>query len=214
MVSSEGTIPADPERALSLAYAPAALRPALSALWRLDEQLGIIVARTETLAVGQMQLTWWHEALRELGTKPQVDPILVAIGETPGLDPGTLLPLIDGWELLLEPLPLDDEALTRFAEDRGATLFRVAGRLLGNEAPALDAAGRLWALVDLAFRVSDATTASRALALAPQVAGPLPRPIAILAALARADLRRGLHARRQGSPARLARALVAGLTGR
>lgn len=206
--------PADPERALSLAYAPAALRPALSALWRLDEQLGAIVARTETPAIGQMQLTWWHEALRELDAKPQADPILVAIAEAPGLDPRTLLPLVDGWEVLLDPLPLGDEALTQFASDRGATLFRVAGRLLGSDDAGLEAAGRLWALVDLAFRVSDAVTAKRALALASPVSGVLPGPLAILAALARADLRKGLRARRQGSPARLARALVAGLTGR
>lgn len=208
--------PADPERALSLAYAPAGARPALSALWRLDEQLGSIVARTENPAVGQMQLTWWHEALRELDTKPQVDPILIAIAGAPGLDPKTLLPLIDGWEVFLEPLPLRDEALTQFAQDRGATLFRAAGHLLGSDAAGLESAGRLWALVDLAFRVTDAMTAKRAqaLALASHVAGPLPRPLAILTALARSDARKGPHARRQGSPMRLARALVAGLTGR
>lgn len=204
----------DPERALSLAYAPRGLRRALAALWRLDERLGEIVACTETPAIGQMQLTWWHEALRSLRTAPQVDPILVEIARSPAIDPGTLLPLIDGWEVLLDPLPLADEALVRFADARGATLFRVAGGLLGAGGAELEDAGRLWALADVAFRISDPLTARRALGLAPRVAGRLPRSLAVLAALALRDVRRGHHKRRQGSPGRIARAMAAGLIGR
>ncbi|MBS0503771.1 MAG: squalene/phytoene synthase family protein [Proteobacteria bacterium] len=206
-------LPADPERALSLAYAPPAVRPALSMLWRLDERLGEIVARTETPAVGQMQLTWWHEALRNLSTEPQVDPILVEIARTPGIDRDALLPLIDGWEILLDPLPLPDEALIRFAEARGATLFGVAAKLLGHSNAG--EAGRSWALVDLAFHVSDRDTARRALALASYSGGRLPKPLAVLTALAMYDRRRGLDKpRRQGAPLRIARAMLAGLTGR
>ena len=204
----------DPERQLSLAYAPRAVRPALAALWRLDERLGEIVARTDSPAVGQMRLTWWHDALRSLRTQPQVDPILVAIAAAPEIEPESLLPLIDGWEVLLDPLPLPDEALARFADARGATLFRAAGRLLGANDGTISDAGCLWALVDLAFRVSDPETARRALALAPTTPYRLPRSLQVLATLARSDVRRGIRTRRQGSPARVARALLAGLTGR
>ncbi len=207
-------LPADPERALSLAYAPRNVRPALAALWRLDERLGKIVARTESPAVGQMQLTWWHEALRTLRVQPQVDPILVEIRRE-AIDPNRLLSLIDGWEILLDPLPLPEEALLRFAKERGATLFRVAAVMLGGDSSAAGEAGRLWALVDLAFRVSDRKTAERAIALAPLLRHPLPRPLALLAALARRDRQRGLdRPRHPGSPVRVARAMLAGLTGR
>jgi len=205
---------ADPERALSVVYAPRAMRPALSALWRLDEQLGSIVARTDNPAVGQMRLTWWHDALRTLGKARPVDPLLLDLADAPAIDSTALLPLIDGWEVMLDPLPLSDEALGRYADARGGTLFSMAGRMLGAASDRVRAAGRLWALADLAFRISDRTTAERALALAPALAGPLPKPLALLAVLAARDVRRGLdRPRRQGSPGRVARALWAGLTG-
>jgi phytoene synthase len=208
---------ADPERRLALAYAPAAARDALAALWMLDEQLGAVVARTETPAIGQMRLTWWHDALRALRSSRPVHPVLVALADAPAIEPDSLLPLIDGWEALLDPLPLTEETLIIYAEARGGTLFRVAATLLvGPEAEA-NRAGRLWALTDLAFRVSDRATAERALALAQSQAvhAHLPGPLAVLAALARRDIRRGLdRPRRQGAPARLARAMLAGLTGR
>lgn len=203
---------ADPERALSLVYAPVAARAALGLLWRLDEQLGAIVARTDNQAVGQMRLTWWHEALRTARSTRPVDPLLIALADEHAIRLEALLPLIDGWEELLEPLPLPDEALLRFADNRGAVLFGVASGLLGGGGAA--GAGRLWALVDLAFRVSDRTTAERALSLASDGGGPLPRSLAVLSALALYDRRRGLdRPRRQGSPGRMLRALAAGLTG-
>lgn len=203
---------ADPERALSLAYAAPRVRPALALLWRLDEQLGQIVMRTENPAVGQMRLTWWHEALRSARTERPVDPLLVALADESAIALEPLPPLIDGWEELLEPLPLSDEGLMRYADLRGGTLFAAAARLLGGGNAR--EAGRLWALVDLAFRVSDRDTAERALALAPGAAGPLPRALRLLTVLAERDRRRGLdRPRRQGSPRRLLRALAAGVSG-
>jgi 15-cis-phytoene synthase len=205
---------ADPERALSLVYAPPAVRPAVALLWRLDELLGSIIARTENPAVGQMRLTWWHDALRTLSISRPADPLLVELAATPSIDPHALLSLIDGWETLLDPMPLSDEALIRYAEARGGTLFGAAGTLLGIEGEQVQAAGRLWAMADLAFRLSDRSTSERALRLAPAFRGRLPGPLAPLAALAARDVRRGLDKpRRQGSPVRVARALWAGLTG-
>lgn len=204
---------ADPERALSLAYAPRATRHALGLLWRLDEQLGSIVARADSPAVAQMRLTWWHEALRTARTSRPVDPLLVALAETDSLDLEALLPLIDGWEVLLDPLPLDLDALDQYAEGRGGTLFAAAARLLESEPDARDA-GRMWALVDLAHRISDPVTATLALERAPTSHARLPRALAMLSALARLDQSGGrIGRRRQGSPGRLLRALVAGMTG-
>lgn len=205
---------ADPERALSLAYAPAPVRPALALLWRLDEQLGGLVARTDNPAVAQMRLTWWHEALGTARTARPVDPLLQAIADEPRIDPLALQPLIDGWEVLLNDLPLGDAALNQFAEQRGATLFRAAGRLSGQQNETIESAGRLWSLVDLAFRISDRHTATRALALAPDVGGRLPKPLALLTALARHDRSTGLgRQRKQGSPLRVLRGALAAFKG-
>lgn len=207
---------ADPERTLALAYAPRRLRPALSALWRLDEQLGATVARTENPAVGQMRLIWWHDAILSMRAVPPADPVLIALADARELESESLLPLIDGWEALLEPLPLGPDVLAAYAEGRGASLFRVSAELLGKRGEVAENAGRVWALVDLAFRVSDRTTAERAVEMARGISsGPLPGPLAVLNALARSDARRGLdRQRRQGAPARIARAIWAGLTGR
>jgi phytoene synthase len=112
-------------------------------------------------------------------------------------------------------LPLEPDALLHFAEARGGTLFAAAARLLGGEELVAAQGGRLWSLVDLAFRISDRSTAELALKLAPAAPRRLPRSLAMLAALASRDRAAGLNRRRrQGSPARVLRAMVAGLTGR
>lgn len=188
---------------------------ALALVWRLDETLGAAVARAGSPAAAQMRLAWWHEALASLRGSRPADPLLAALAAEPLVDPARLLPLIDGWEALLEDLPLSDEALGRYAEDRGAALFRVSAELIGDTRDAGEA-GRLWALADLVFHMSDRATAERAIGMARAIRlGGLPKPLAVLAALARRDVRRGLdRPRSQGSPARVARAVWAGLTGR
>lgn len=207
-------VPEDPERALSLAYAPREARAALSALWRLDERLAAIVARTETPGVGQIRLTWWHDALLSMRTAAPVDPLLIDLAVESAIDPVRMPPLIDGWEILLDPLPLSDAQIEAHARGRGGTLFMVAGEVLGQQDERLAEAGRLWALADLAARISDPVTAARARALAPQVRGRWPRrlrALGVLAVLAKRDVR---QARRvQGSPGRVARAMVTGMTG-
>lgn len=213
---------ADPERALVLAYAPAERRETLGLLWRLDEQLGRIVATTTDPTIGQIRLTWWHDALAKLGEgEAPAEPLLQALVAVPGLDGPALTPLIEGWEVLLDPLPLDAEALTAYADGRGGGLFAAAAALLGaGEVAGIREAGRLWALADLAFHIGDRTTAERALAAARAVQVPPQRwprslrPLSALVMLARRDAEAGLdRPRRPGSPARVARLLVHGLTG-
>lgn len=212
----------DPERALSLAYAPASARAALGLLWRVDEQLAQIVATTTTPAIGQMRLTWWHNALEQLHDGPApAEPLLRALAAQPGIDARLLLPIIDGWEALLDPLPLSDEQVALHGSGRGGALFEAACCLLtGQVDPGVRAAGELWALVDLACRISDATTAARAIARARTIADAVPRawsrplrPLGVLAGLARHDSRAEPLRRRPGAPGRVARALRIGLFG-
>lgn len=192
----------------------------MALLWRLDEQLGQIVATTTTPAVGQMRLTWWHNALEALAVLPApAEPLLKDIADEPRIPSQTLLRLIDGWEALLDELPLAPAAIDLHADARGATLFAAAAATLGCAMDVGDA-GRLWALTDLANRVSDSETAARALAAARVLLPDVPRrwpralrPLGMLTALARRDAVAPAGARRQGSPRRVAIALRFGLFG-
>jgi phytoene synthase len=217
---------ADPERRLSLAYAPRACRDALALSWALDERLGAIVAATREAMLGEIRLAWWRDALLALDSgAPKGEPLLEALHETVrvyGLSPADLATLPDGWSVLLEPMPLSRDALDRYARGRGSTLFGLAAQLLGDCADGMAEAGAGWALADLGFRVSNPETARQALlrggALLTGVhnrrwPGRL-RALAVLVALARRDCAAGHLQRRQGSPARLARMIWAGMSGR
>jgi phytoene synthase len=208
------------ERALAVGYASTAVRPGLDALLALDETLGNIVRSTREPIVGQMRLTWWHQALSALDTAPPpAEPVLQALAASvvPGVAGTRLAAMIDGWEALLEPV-LDDAAIDLFAQMRGGGLFDVMALLSGVDDPRVAVAGQGWALADLSRRISDpllaATIGQRALArLDAALVGTWPRrarALGALALLARADLQ-GIAA---ASPKRIGRILIHRLTGR
>ena len=206
------------ERRMILSYAPAGRRAGLAALFALDDTLAGIMRSTREPMVGQMRLTWWHDALAALDTRPPpAEPVLQALARhvVPAASGATLVAMIDGWEELLDPEPLDATRLRRSAEGRGAKLFAAAGVVLGA-APGdpLAAAGRGWALADLAGHVRDgrvrevaATMAAEELAAATASRwSRAARPLGALAHLARMDADAGA--------ARVARAVWHRLTGR
>lgn len=216
----------DPERALALAYAPARLRPALAALWRLDERLGEIVAATREPMVGAIRLAWWREALEALDrAPPPSEPLLVEIADAllpAGISGAQLAEIEAGWAALLTGDPPDEEAIATYGRLRGRQLFGLAARLLaGGTSDEATVAGEGWALADLGARLGDPHAAAVAKAEAVECLEqlkdfrwPLPlRPLGMLAVLARHDAASG-RPRRQGSPRRVARALWHRLTGR
>ncbi|MFN3434091.1 MAG: squalene/phytoene synthase family protein [Sphingomonas sp.] len=194
--------PAD--RTLAIAAAPAGTRKALAALFALDDTLARIVRGTREPLVGQMRLTWWHDALDRLDAHDApAEPVLqgVAAHLLPrGVTGAALATMIDGWEELLVADPLDRPALLRHADARGAGLFAAAGRVLDGDSPALADAGRTWALADLARHLSDPTLADAAAAAADEIFArafsvrwpPAARPIGLLALLAKLDRDSGL----------------------
>jgi phytoene synthase len=219
---------ANPELALAIGYARPASRPALEALFDLDSALGAILRTTREPLVGQMRLTWWHEALTRLDTAPApAEPVLAALASTVlpcGVDGARLATMVDGWEELLADDLAGDEAMARFAEHRGAGLFSMAGTVLGaGAADPLTAAGAGWALVDLARHLRDRRAAERALATArasldvatrPRWSRPA-RPLGALAHLARLDAAVPLDQPLPvGSPRRVVRLAWHRLTGR
>lgn len=146
------------ERDLALSYAPADARAGVRALFALDDMLAAILRTTREPIVGQMRLTWWHDALTALNTRPPpAHPVLqdLATAVLSRVEGGTLATMIEGWEALLDE-PLDAGAMEQFAQARGGGLFAAAGSVLGANHPRLRQAGEGWALADLAQNLSDA----------------------------------------------------------
>lgn len=155
--------------ALALSYAPPAARDGIAALFALDDTLAAIVRSTREPLVGQMRLTWWHEALTRLDTAPAPqEPVLQAIARSvlPGGVTGTsLAAMTDGWETLLQA-EVDPATIEAFAAERGGRLFDAASKVLGVEDRRIGIAGEGWALVDLSRSVTDESLAELARTLA------------------------------------------------
>jgi phytoene synthase len=220
MVNPASTPPRAAERALAVSYAQPSRRAALDALLALDDVLGATVRSTREPLLGQIRLTWWHDALLALDTRPPpAEPVLTTLAERVlprGVTGARLAALVDGWEALLTD-PLDEAAMRRFACARGAGLFAAAAAVLGAGGDPVETAGEGWALADLAANLSDVATAERARAMARERLDAAftrrwsraTRAIGAMALLARADLM-GVPV---GSPRRVGRLLRHRLTG-
>jgi len=193
------TPPTGTDWAFAATHCARKTRSAFVVLGALDDALGRIVAGTTQSLIGQMRLTWWFEALTSLTPdspsrhQPLLDSLrddVIAGGRVCG---GDLAALVEGWEVLLDPLPFDDAVLGEHATGRGR-MFTLAAAVIGG-AEDRDA-GACWALADFAARCSDADTAARAWALARSHAAAaqpqrLARPLRILFRLAEGDARVG-----------------------
>jgi phytoene synthase len=209
-----------------LVYAPASRRRALSALLRLDDRLANLVQTTSQPALGQLRLAWWREALARLDTQPPPgEPVLqeLAASVLPlGISGASLVPIVHGWEVLVEEIELDHDALRRFAEGRGQ-LFVVAGAVMKASArDPLATAGQGWALADLARHLRVPAEAAEARAMASALLDKATtvrwsrngRALGALAHLARLDLRAPGSEPPVGAPHRVGRLFWHRLTGR
>ena len=95
----------DPDRRLALAYVPAARRPALEALWRLDVNLGAVLAGGRDPMIGRIRLAWWREALEALDrSPPAAEPLLRSLAAhvlPAGVSGAELAAMEQGWAELL-----------------------------------------------------------------------------------------------------------------
>src|SRR3546814_21177126 len=95
--------------------------------------------------LGQMRLTWWHDALtRPDAAPPPAEPVLGAVAAELlpiGVTGTELAALVAGREELLEPA-LDDEGLMRPARQPGRRLVTLAVRIAGMARPRLAAAAK------------------------------------------------------------------------
>ena len=178
---------------LALAYATATTRRPTLALLALDARLGAVLRRRGEPVLAQMRFAWWRDRLgSDPAAWPRGDAVLALLGEW--RDPAALIPLIDGWEVLVGEV-LDSAAIDAFADGRGEAFAALAREV---EAPpaAAQTCGRTWGLADLAANL--ANPAERASVLAAAAALPpcpkLPRalrPLAVLGGLAQRALQRG-----------------------
>ena len=104
-----------------------------------------VVARATQPALAAIKLAWWRERLEELdqGKVPAEPRLKAATAQLlpRGISGAELAGLEDGWLAMLEEVPDPKRAL-----NRGAALFVLAARLLGDDPPdLLGAAGRLYA---------------------------------------------------------------------
>lgn len=157
--------------ALALNYAGAEM----AALMRFDRILASTVAGARAPALAQLKLAWWRTQLEApVGGNEGFEAI--------SLFGAKLLPIIDGWEHALTPMPLSEDDLRAFGEGRGGGIFALIGGSVQ--------AGAGWALADFARHCTDKSTATLARRLADDaLSGNLSgqsKPARILTRLARA----------------------------
>jgi 15-cis-phytoene synthase len=208
----------DPDRRLALAYAPARVRPALEALWRLDVTFAAILAAGREPMVSRLRLAWWREALEALDAgDPPAEPLLQALAAHVlpfGVSGAALARMEEAWEILLSDQPLTADEQARYAALRGGLLFAQSAQLLGVPDFPVAPAGQSWALVDLA-RHSSGRDEVRIPRAESQARWPRAlRPLGMLAVLAGRDADRlGKPWETPGNPARMLRMIRHRLTG-
>ncbi|MEZ5656166.1 MAG: hypothetical protein R3E04_09820 [Sphingobium sp.] len=178
-------------------------------LFALDNECAHIARVATEPMMAQIRLAWWRD-----GIMAQTLPAehrsqdMEALRALDGFADmrAHLVVMIDGWEELILFDGADvDTMLETYAKGRGEGLF-AAFLQTGDDGRA--AAGRLWALWDLAGHLSDEGLAAKAVAQAADLAGGItdsrayPRMLAMMASAARRDALRG-----QGAPADLTPAL-------
>jgi phytoene synthase len=187
-----------------LHHFPARVRPAVAALWAIDEAMAGVVAGASQPALAGIKLAWWREALARLDHDPAPpEPRLRAVAQMVlplGISGAAVAGLEAGWSALLDARPKPP------ATAEAAALFTLQAHLLGVGDPLLEPAGALSFLTTVMRRnLADFTVDRAALIgeLRGKRAARRTRPITLAARLAARPL-----AEPEGTPGR-ALALIA-----
>jgi phytoene synthase len=185
-----------------------------------------VVRTTREPMLGPIRLAWWRERLEELdgAAGAPAEPRLLQVEREllpHGVSGHDVAGLEPGWLRLFDPFPWGSET-GEAVWLRGNLLFGLGARLLGERSEPLQAAGGLWALVDVARHCSDGASREMLLKQARGFAtklggarfGAKLRPLSMLAALAIRDCRRGEPMEAEGTPGRVAAMLRHRLGGR
>lgn len=144
------------EQRLALSYAPGAARVPALAVLALDARLAAVVRAGREPLLAQIRLAWWRELLaRPASQWPEGEPVLTVLRET-GVDAVRLGELVISWERFLGQEQLDSAAIEGLAQSRAGVFMALAETCgAGSSASEAERAGRNWALVDIALRLSD-----------------------------------------------------------
>ncbi|WP_417477804.1 squalene/phytoene synthase family protein [Maricaulis sp.] len=147
---------ADPDRRLAALFAPAEARARLLALYAFNHEIARIADATSESLIGEMKLTWWHDAVSDLyGATPKVrrHDVTEALAPLTGLLPqAELLDLIDArFDDVTAAPHADLDALLDYVDRTSARLIRLGLTLTGGELPEqqIRDAGRAWGLTGL-----------------------------------------------------------------
>jgi phytoene synthase len=178
--------------------------------------MGDVERTTREPMLGPNRLAWWRERLEDLdqGAGAPAEPRLQQVEREllpRGISGHDVAGLEPGWLRLFDPLPWGSET-SEAIWLRGNLLFGLAARLLGDGDERIQAAGGLWALVDVARHCSDATSRETLIKQARSFARGLGgarferklRPLSGLAALAIRDCKRPRQFEAEGTPGRTA----------
>jgi phytoene synthase len=177
--------------------------------------MGDVVAKASEPALAAIKLAWWRERLQELDAgKAPPEPRLKAAADQllpRGVTGVALAELEEGWATLLEPQP-DLQKVC----GRGAHLFGLASRLLGDTDELIPSAGRLYACQSARRRGLGAARwpTDELNRLAGHRFSRTLRPLTALARLAARDAKRGAFLEPQGTPGRALALIAHRLTGR
>jgi phytoene synthase len=195
-------------------------RARVERIFMLDNACAQIARAAREPIMAQIRLAWWRDGLLADRLTAQHDaPDMVALRAINGFErarPG-LVAMVDGWEeLILGGEGGTHDMLMVYAGGRGAGLFAALAPECGAESAA---AGRVWALWDLAGHLSDATLAEESVNLAKEMAqavtaARLPRMLKMMVGPAIADVSRGRGAPPLLTPGLYARMMRIQLFGR
>ncbi|MEC9368050.1 MAG: phytoene/squalene synthase family protein [Pseudomonadota bacterium] len=124
----------DPDRYLSVLFAPKAARESLMALYAFGCELHRIPRVVSEPMLGEIRLQWWRDALTGADTtgSPVADRLREAMGRH-GLPVPLLLGAIDARSFDLDDQPMPDEtALKAYLTKTDGTLFALAAHILGG----------------------------------------------------------------------------------
>jgi phytoene synthase len=204
---------------------PPGLRPAIEALFGIDAAMGDVVRTTNEPLLGPIRLAWWRERLEEMdaGIPAPPEPRLQAAARAllpEGVSGRDVTGLESGWLRLFDPFPWGI-ATSEAIWFRGNLLFGLGARVIGKSDEQIQAAGGLWALIDVARRCSDPQSRAVLIGQAQTFARGLGgtrfpaalRPLSMLTAVAMRDAKRGEPFTPEGTPVRAAAMLRHRLTG-
>ncbi|MGB7408880.1 MAG: hypothetical protein WA908_10270 [Pontixanthobacter sp.] len=191
------------EQKLAISHATGFHKHALTAFLSLDRRMGQFVSQSKEGMLTQMRIAWWRDQLgKAVEGRPNGDATLDAISRQWVGEESALVALVDGWEALLSEPPLPDDAALEFASGRAAcfaAMVRLNGTDRERDMKNASHCGAVWALADLASRMSDTDERSIVLDLAEdQCDGPIKLPYALRSLMVLGSLGRRSIARSGG----------------